>query len=440
MKNPLRLFVPATLAGFSSIAFSAPAAPPAPAADAKVPKVSWAVSADHPDAIYKKGETATFTVKLADKSPLAPDAELFVSLSKDGFKTLKKFPVKLKEGSATFSGELGEPGFLQARVSSDAEGKTGSAWGVAFSPEEIKPSLPVPDDFDAFWKGQLDGLAKVPLNPELKPVPFEKDKSIAVFDTRVDCVGAKVSGYFAKPVKAEPKSLPAILLVHGAGVRSSGIPAGYAARGYLAMDVNAHGIDNGKDEAFYKALAAGELRDYRYVGRDSKEKGYFVGMFLRVKRALDFLCSQPEWDGKTLVISGGSQGGFQAFAGAALDDRVTVMVAHVPAGCDHSGMLADRVAGWPKIVPVKDGKPDPAVLEASRYIDNVNFAARCKAKTAVVSAGFVDGVCPPTSVYAAYNALPLKDKTIFNGPGMGHSVQDGISAKAGEIVKARVGR
>ena len=206
------------------------------------------------------------------------------------------------------------------------------------------------------------------------------------------------------------------------------------------MDIKAHGIDNGKDDAFYKALSENELKDYRSIGRDSREKGYFVGMFLRVKRGLDFLCSQPEWDGKTLIVSGGSQGGFQAFAGAALDERVTIMIAHVPAGCDHSGMLADRVAGWPKIVPVVDGRPDQAVLEASRYVDNVNFAARCKAKTAVVSVGFVDGVCPPTSVYAAYNALPLSDKTIINVPGMGHSVPDPIYKEARAIVKERLGK
>ncbi|HVJ45813.1 MAG TPA: acetylxylan esterase [Luteolibacter sp.] len=444
MKKPACFLIPALMAGiFTPIAFSAPAAPVAPA---KVEsKATWTVRADHPDAVYKTGETVNFTVKLGENPSVAPDAELFVTLSKDGYKTLKKLSVKLKDGTAGFTGELSEPGFLLAQVSSDPEGKVSTKWGVAVSPTDIKPSMPVPDDFDAFWKGQLAALAKVPLNPDLKPVVNKKaeEAGVEVFDTRVDCVGdAKVSGYYARKIGAKPKSLPAIISLHGAGVRGSemGGPVTWASRGFIAMDINAHGIDNGKDDAFYKALLEGALKDYRYVGKDSREKSYFTFMFLRAKRALDFLCSQPEWDGKTLIVSGGSQGGFQAFAAAALDDRVTMMVAHVPAGSDHTGMVVDRISGWPKIVPVTDGKPDPAVLAASRYIDNVNFATRCKAKKAVVSVGFVDGVCPPTGCYAAYNAITTKDKKMLHGLGMGHSVDDKLGTEAREAILAHVKR
>jgi cephalosporin-C deacetylase len=68
-----------------------------------------------------------------------------------------------------------------------------------------------------------------------------------------------------------------------------------------------------------KALAEGELRDYRMRGSGDREQMYFKGMFLRVLRALDFLTVQPEWDGHTLIVYGSSQGGFQAFAAAGLD-------------------------------------------------------------------------------------------------------------------------
>ena len=58
-------------------------------------------------------------------------------------------------------------------------------------------------------------------------------------------------------------------------------------------------------------------------------------------------------------------------------------------------------------------------LEASRYIDAVNFASRFQGK-AIMSVGFVDTVCPPSSCYAAYNLLQGK-KTIINEPKMGHA-------------------
>ena len=441
MKNRALLLL-ASCAWISPFSHAAPAAPPAPApapvAPTAPPKASWKLTADRENALYKTGEKVTFIVTLAERSTVSPDGEMFWSTDKDGVAPKNKGTVKLKGGTGTFTATLDEAGFLQCRVSEQPDGKLVSQWGVGFSPETLKPSLPVPDDFDAFWKGQLDALAKVPINPDLKPVANDKGKGLEAFDTRLDCVGEKkVSGYFVKPTGAKPKSLPAILTLHGAGVRSSNLGGAmtWGSRGFLAMDINAHGIDNGKDDAFYKGLAAGELNNYRFFDRDSREKNYFTGMFLRARRALDFLCSQPEWDGKTLVVLGGSQGGFQAFASAALDDRVTMMVATVPAGCDHTGMLAKRIAGWPKFVPSDDkGTPDPKVLEASRYIDNVNFATRNKAKTAFVSTGFIDGVCPPTSVYAAFNALPMKDKSMTNDLGAGHSVAQKTNDAARDAV------
>jgi cephalosporin-C deacetylase-like acetyl esterase len=189
----------------------------------------------------------------------------------------------------------------------------------------------------------------------------------------------------------------------------------------LSLDINAHGIPNGKPAEFYTALQTGELKDYRAHGNKDRETVYFKGMFLRLIRAIDFLTAQPEWDGKTLIVFGSSQGGFQALAAAGLDARVTFICAGVPAGCDHTGSQANRVNGWPKIVPNgPDGKPDPAALQASRYFDCVNFATRAKCRGAAVTVGFIDTTCPPSSVYAAYNALTVP-KTIHFDTLAGHT-------------------
>jgi cephalosporin-C deacetylase len=284
--------------------------------------------------------------------------------------------------------------------------------------------MPVPADFDAFWAGQKKRLAAIPMNPRLTPVANPSAPDVESFDVRVDCAGnAPVSGYYVRPKGAKAKSLPIILLLHGAGVRSADLAGAtaWSRNGMLAMDINAHGIENGQSAKYYTDLQRGALKDYRQEGRNSSETSYFVGMFLRAVRAVDFLTSQPEWDGKTVIAYGSSQGGFQAFAVAALDERVSFLAAGVPAGCDHTGSVVNRINGWPKLVPFHpDGNPDEAVLQASRYIDNVNFAARTKAKGAFVTVGFIDLTCPPTSVYAAYNALPIP-KEIYNDIPSGHT-------------------
>ena len=132
---------------------------------------------------------------------------------------------------------------------------------------------------------------------------------------------------------------------------SLGSAVGWAKQNFLALDINAHGLPNGKSDQFYSDLSKGDLKDYRTFGRESRDTIYFRGMFLRLVRALDFLTAQPEWDGKTVVVFGSSQGGYQAIVAAGLDSRVTFFAAGVPAGCDHTGIAADRINGWPKFIP-----------------------------------------------------------------------------------------
>lgn len=377
------------------------------------------------DALFRKGEPVTCTITLTKDGKPVSDAEVTWTFSKDGLPPYTEGKATLKNGKATATASLDEPGFLQCRAAFRETPKSAPVTalaGAGIGPLEIKPSMPRPDDFDAFWAAQKKKLAAVPVNARLTP-QTSPSKTIEVFDVHADSVGAPVSAYFARPVNAKPKSLPAILTVHGAGVNSSSLSsaATWAASGALSMNMNAHGIPNGKPAEFYKSLADGTLKDYRTAGKEDRETIYFLGMFLRLVRAIDFLTKQPEWNGKDVIVYGSSQGGFQAFAAAGIDERVTLMCAGVPAGCDHTGVTLKRVNGWPKFIPsLPVTEPDPKVLHAVRYFDNVNFAAHTHAQEAIVTVGFIDTTCPPTSVYAAYNALPIK-KQIFNDIKSGHA-------------------
>ena len=381
--------------------------------------------AEKPGATYHRSEAVTFVVKAEDKGKPLAKGEVQWVLTKDGLPLNQSGKATISNGIAKVQGRLDEPGFLQLRASYRSTPKAApitALAGAAIDPTEIQRSTPVPDDFDAFWTSQKDKLAKVPVNPRLTPVT-STSKTLDAFDLQADCVGAPVSGYFVRPVGAQPKSLPIILTVHGAGVRGSalGSAAAWAAKGFIAMDINAHGLPNGKPDAFYKEQDAGPLKDYRSIGRESRETCYFLGMFLRLVRAIDFLTSQPEWDGQHVVVYGSSQGGLQAIVAGGLDPRVTFFAAGVPAGCDHTGMIANRIAGWPKLVPNgPDGKPNAAVLKTVPYFDTMNFATRTKAAGCIFTVGFIDVTCPPSSVYATYNQLTIP-KQIYNDIPSGHA-------------------
>lgn len=394
--------------------------------DAK-PTHTLTAEADRKDALYKRGETVTFIVKLADSGqPL--DGEIDWALTKDSLPLQKTGKAKVVGGEARVTGSLDEPGFLQLRVTyAKDKTKLTALAGAGIDPTAIVPSAPTPKDFVAFWDAKKKEVAAVPMNPKLTPAKSTAD-TVEAFDVQVAAVGGQVTGYFARPKGAKPRSLPAILTVHGAGVRSSILDGtvSWAREGVLAMDINAHGIPNGKDKAFYDDLAAGALKDYRTRGRESRDTVYFLGMFQRMVRAIDFLAAQPEWDGRTLIVSGASQGGYQAIVAAGIDSRVSYFVAGVPAGCDHTGGLAGRIAGWPKFIPTGDKDTKPNVIEAVAYFDCVNFAKQAKAP-GFFTVGFIDTTCPPTSVYAAYNALPSQ-KEIFNDIAAGHTNTPAASA------------
>jgi cephalosporin-C deacetylase-like acetyl esterase len=382
------------------------------------------VNLDRESAVYRQGEKATFAIELLEDGQPMGEAELEYHLTVDTVRTIAKKKVAYTGQPLHVGATLNEPGFVRCTVIyRPAEGKRVVALSAAgFDPLLIKPSLPVPEDFKTFWDEQKAKLAEVEMEVlEMKPV--RQHGNVEIFDVKIRCLGEKpVSGYFARPLTRAPKSLPAILWTHGGGVRTANIGRAIngARMGYLSLDINAHGLPNGKPAAFYSDLNRGALAGYRKEGRTDRETIYFKWMFLRLVRALDFLTSQPEWDGKTVIVRGHSQGGAQALVAAGLDERVTAIGAGIPALCEQSGMVLGRVVGWPWMVPVKNGTPDEKILQAARYYDVVNFASLIKADV-IMTVGFVDDSCKPTTVYAAYNNIK-SSKQIIDMPGIGHRV------------------
>ncbi|MDI1248304.1 MAG: acetylxylan esterase [Lacunisphaera sp.] len=381
------------------------------------------VAADRPEALYARGDEAVFTLTLGrEGQALPPDAEVRWVVTKDGVPLGREGVAKLQDGKATVRARLDEPGFLRCTADFVPAGETKlvAHAGAAYAPLAIAASLPPPADFDGFWAGQMELLAGTPANVRLTPVKSPLP-GVECFDLQADIPGwAPLSAYLARPVGAQARTLPAIVLTHGAGVVKSRLSraAECARDGFVALDFNANGLPNDQPPEFYAELRSGRLKEYYLKGRDHREEMYLRGIFLRLMRALETVTAQPEWDGRQLVVSGRSQGGGQAIVAAGLDPRVTFIAAEIPAFCDLTGVVIGRINGWPHLLPDVPGKPDPARLEVTRYYDAMNFATRTKA-AAFFTVGFIDAICPPTGVYATYNQL-TGPKQIWNHVDTGH--------------------
>jgi len=381
------------------------------------------VTTDHLDAVYKVGEKAVFTVSLAAKAPAAV-SELPWALTLDGARVLQTGTLSLKSGTSAVMSTLDEPGVLQLKVTPKEGGDklgTGMA-GAAYDPYEIKPTAKLPADFQEFWNAQKAPLPKIPLDPKVTPVP-QGDPALELYEVSfANIEGTRSHGYLAKPKGAT--SLPIMISQPGMGVHPHGIKESRwvlanAKLGFLALDMTAHDMPlewTPEDEAKWKKNAG-----YPYIGSNDRMSYYYRRVFLGMIRGVDFMTSRPEWNHKAIISSGASQGGGLAIIAAALDPRITAVVAIAPALGEHTGPLYGRPDAAPNnLIMGRDKKtPDPKIIEATAYYDTVNFARFVKAPV-LMSSGLIDTACPPMTVLSIYNTLTCP-KQIDLVPLLGHN-------------------
>jgi cephalosporin-C deacetylase len=264
--------------------------------------------------------------------------------------------------------------------------------GAAVAPQNLAPVAPRPADFDDFWNAKLKALAAVRMNPVLTPTNLEKAPSgekIEFYTVKLDSLDSHVQGYLAKP--ARPGKFPALIIFQYAGVYAlrPNTAADRAAEGWLAFNVDSHDMP--------PDVAEGAPKNYAAIGNTDRETCYFLNMYLRDSRAIDYIASRPDWDGKTIWITGTSMGGQQSFAAAGLNPKVTGILVNEPAGADLNADLHGRKGGYPNW-PANN----PDVMKTAPYFDPVNFASRIKAPV-IAAIGFIDTTSPPAGVFTAVN-------------------------------------
>ncbi len=348
-----------------------------------------------PSGIYARGERMGWNVTL----PAGAAANGYTyALRKNNLEVIKSGALDVSRPTAIET-TLDEPAMVFLEVTSAATDAKPQVAGAAVAPEQIQPSLPRPRDFDRFWATKIRMLQRIPANPVLTAgVSDQADVEYATL--RMDHIdGRHIYGQLAKPARAG--KFPGLVLFQWA---SPPYPlqkpwvTDRAAEGWLTVDIEPHDVLPDQPQAYYDALPP-ELKEYAKIGRDARDTNYFLQMYLADYRAVEYLASRPDWDGKTLVVMGTSMGGQQSLCTAALNPRVTALIVHVPSGADQNGPLHGRASGYPN-VPADN----PRALAAAPYFDTVNCAPRIRVPS-LVSMGFVDTVSPPVGVFAAFNLI-----------------------------------
>lgn len=375
--------------------------------------VKIVVSPDHADWVYKPGEKAIFNILVMKYNEPVQDIMARFEYGPEQMVPARRDSARLKEGRLRIdAGTLKEPGFLRCRVSVVLDGvRYDNLATAAFDPEQIQPAATVPADFENFWNNAKAEAAKLPLDPKVVLLPERCTEKVSVYHASIQNYKSGMRLYGILSIPKNPGKYPALLRVPGAGVRGYAGDVAMAENGIITFEIGIHGIPVTMDPAVYNDLGRTTLDGYFFFNLDDRDRYYYKRVYLGCVRAIDFLFSLPEFDGSTLAVTGGSQGGALSIVTAGLDSRVRYLAAFYPALCDLTGYLAGRAGGWPhmfadynKAFNVKKDK-----IETSRYYDVVNFARLVKAP-GFYSWGYNDLTCPPTSMYAAYNVIQAPKK------------------------------
>ena len=394
------------------------------------------VTPDRPDWTYPQDGQARLRVQVAVTPYPAGGVPIRYRLGPDMREGAERSAVVPQGGLLLPLGAPAMPGFVRAIVKTELAGKVHTANAtVAYAPESIRPTQNEPADFDAFWSAQKASLAKVAPDYKVVPAPQLSTATVDAFYVSMRNVGrgeatSRVYGVLCVPRGEGP--FPAVLHVPGAGVRGyKGAPE-LAERGMITLQIGIHGIPVDAPAQLYEDLRAGALADYPRYELDDRERYYYRRVYLGALRANDFLSSHPKWDRRHLTVIGGSQGGQLAIVTAALDARVTALASRYPAYSDVTGYAAGGTGGWPHLFRRDaDGRmadaPVAAKIATTAYYDTVNFARRLKVP-GFYAMGYNDQVTPPTSVYAAFNAITAPKKLVI-APSQAHFTSDAQGAQ-----------
>ena len=363
------------------------------------------VTPDHQDWNYKVGEKASFVVNVRKSGTLQNQVKIDYEAGPVMYPNTKKTLI-LKDGTMKWSGEMKTPGFYRLKVVVHVDGKDYEGLcTAAFSPEKIKPFAQEPKDFDDFWKKALDEARQIDLNPTKVLLPERCTKDVNVYEISYhnNRWGSKMYGVLSVPVK--PGKYPALLRVPGAGVRPYSGDTYTATGKCIVLEIGIHGVPVTMEQKVYDDLANAALNGYWDTNLENPDRNAYKRVVTGAVKGVDMIASLDEWDGKTLGVTGSSQGGFLSLAVAALDKRVTFLAAVHDAMCDYEAELHGVAGGWPHyFYHAKMNAITKARLEGARYYDGVNFARRITVP-GWYSFGYNDEVVPPTSSYGLYNSV-----------------------------------
>jgi cephalosporin-C deacetylase len=277
-----------------------------------------------------------------------------------------------------------------------------------------RSTTPKPEGFDAFWARTLAETRAHPLD-----VRFERvDTGLELVDT-FDVTFAGFGGHPVKAWLAVPRASSSSPEPHlGAVVEFVGYGGGrglahettlYALAGWAHLRMDTRGQGSNWSVGDTPDLGAGgepHFPGFLTRGITSPENHYYRRVFADAVRAVEAVRAFPAVDAARVAVAGGSQGGAMAIAVGGLLPGLAAVAPDVPFLCDirRATTIVDTYP-YAEVVQYLHAHRDhvDAVFQTLDHVDAVHHAASGTAPS-LWSVGLMDDTCPPSTVYAAFNA------------------------------------
>ncbi len=289
-----------------------------------------------------------------------------------------------------------------------------------------------PPDFEVFWQRTRLETQAFALNATFVPVQT-KLVTLDVFDVTFNGYGGHaIKGWLLLPrIRHEPLPCVVEFVGYGAGRGFATDWLLYASLGYahLVMDTRGQGSQGKRgDTPDPDSNGLPQFSGVMTRGILSPDTYYYRRVYMDAVRAIEAARSHPAVDSTRVAVTGGSQGGGIALAAAALEPSVSALLADMPFLC-HFRRAVTLIGTFPyaEIAAYCAVHRDQiqTVFKTLSYFDGVHLAARVRAAT-LFSVGLMDTICPPSTVFAAFNRLETEKQIEvyeFNGHEGGQEFQ-----------------
>jgi len=274
------------------------------------------------------------------------------------------------------------------------------------------PALAEPADLTGFWAESLEQARRVPLEPTMVPVDTGL-RTVTSYDMAFSGYGGtRVRAWLHLPGYWSPGDdpLPAVVQYQGYGggrglvqENTFWASAGYA---HLIMDTRGQASAWSSGDTPDPEGSAPSQPGFMTRGIGDPRTYYYRRVFVDAVRAVEAAHSHPAVDAARVAVTGGSQGGGITIAVAGLVPGLIAAMPDVPFLADFQ--RAVDIAGtepYAEIERYLACHRDQAqkVFGTLSYFD-VALLGRTATAPALFSVGHMDQTCPPSTVYAAYNA------------------------------------